>query len=368
MIDLILLILGCTALAYFVQLRAGRAVTARIGISRSFSSKLIYFSIIVAFAFFSGLRSHYNDTTMYMHGFRLTDASVLNFKGIFEAYGGFELYQRLIKRYVSEDPQVFIFVTSCLIALLYIPFYTRHTRRFGSMIFFFGIGAFVSSMGGVKQSIAIGISLYAIASYFDKRYVRALLLLWLATTFHPYIWCLLCLPLLAKRAWDGKTVFVILVCFLAFLNLDSLFVLIGYLGKDYSNSVFDDYTINPMRVVVEAVPVVISLLYRRKINAANSKYLTLGVNMRVISFAFVSMGLFVNPIYFGRMSSYFSSLSAISIPEMLDVIWADKPQKGLLRAAYYAFFFLYFLLDMTKIGSIPITYDQFSHVPLRSIF
>lgn len=368
MIDLIVLILAATALGYFVQNRMQSAPSAKIGISRDIISKPVYFAIIVAFALFAGLRSKYNDTSTYMYGFRLVDASVLDIGGIFDSYGGFELYERLLKRFVSDDPQVFIFVTSWLIVLLYLPFFTRHTQKFGGMIFFFGIGVFVSSMGGIKQSIAVGISLYAIAAYFDKKYFRALLLLWLASTFHPYIWCLICLPLLTKRVWDGKTVLVIVVCVLAFLNLDSLFDLLGILGKDYSDTTLDDYTINPIRVAVEAIPVVLSLIYRKEINAKKSRYLTLGLNMRVISFAFVCMGLFMNPIYFGRMSSYFSAMATIAIPEMLDVIWSDKRQGKLLTFGYYAFFFVYFLMDMTKIGSIAITYDQFNHVSLFSIF
>ncbi len=368
MIDLIVLILAATALGYFVQGRVGSTSSAKIGISHDLTSKVAYFAINIAFALFAGLRSKYNDTTTYMYGFRLVDATVLDLGGIFDSYGGFELYERLLKRFVSDDPQVFIFVTSCLIVLLYLPFFTRHTQKFGGMIFFFGIGVFVSSMGGIKQSIAVGISLYAIAAYFDKKYFRALLLLWLASTFHPYIWCLLCIPLLTKRVWDGKTVLVIIVCVLAFMNLDSLFDLLGILGKDYSDTTFDDYTINPMRVAVEAIPVLLSLIYRKEINAKESRYLTLGLNMRVISFAFVSMGLFMNPIYFGRMSSYFFAMSTIAIPEMLDVIWSDKRQGKLLTVGYYAFFFAYFLMDMTKIGSIAITYDQFNHVSLFSIF
>lgn len=368
MIDLIVLILATTALGYFVQSRTENAPSARIGISHDMVSKLVYFAIVIAFALFAGLRSRYNDTSTYMYGFQLLDASELNLGGILDSYGGFDLYQRILKRNISDDPQVFIFVTSWLSVLLYLPFFTRHTQKFGGMIFFFGIGVFVSSMGGIKQSIAVGISLYAIGAYFNKKYFRAVLLLWLASTFHPYIWCLLCLPLLTKQVWDGKTVLVIIACVLAFMNLDSLFDLLGMLGKDYSGESFDDYTINPMRVVVEAIPVVLSLIYRKEINAKKSRYLTLGLNMRVISFAFVCMGLFMNPIYFGRMSAYFFSMSTIAIPEMLDVIWSEKRQGKLLTFGYYAFFFVYFLMDMTKIGSIAITYDQFNHVSLFSIF
>lgn len=368
MIDLIVLIFACTLLAYFVETHAAEGRSIRAGISHSYVLRLLYFVIITAFALYAGLRSSYNDTTAYTHGFRILDAENLSLSEIFDSYGGFQVYQKLLKRHVSNDPQVFLFVTAWLTTLLYLPFIARHTRKFSASVFLFGIGIFISSMAGMKQTIAVGISLYAISSYFDKRYFRAIFLLWLASTFHPYIWCLLCVPLLTQKIWDGKTLLVILGCVVAFMNLDAVFSLLGMLGKDYSNNTFDDYTINPMRVVIELIPVVISLIYRETINARKRRYMILGINMRIISTVFVAMGLFMNPIYFGRMSSYFSAMSVIAIPEMLDTIWGKRSAGAVLTLGYYALFFVYFVLDMTKLGSIAITYDQFRHVSLLSIF
>lgn len=368
MIDLIVLIFACTLLAYFVETHTPEERSIRAGISHSYFLRLLYFVIITAFALYAGLRCRYNDTMNYMYSFQMLDAENLKLSEIFDSYGGFQVYQKLLKRHVSDDSQVFIFITAWLNMLLYLPFITRHTKKFASAIFLFGISVFVSSMAGMKQMIAIGISLYAISSYFDKKYLRAILLLWLASTFHPYIWCLLCLPLLTKKVWDGKTLLVILCCIVAFMNLDTVFSLLGMLGKDYSNSTFDDYTINPMRVVVELVPVVISLIYREKINERASRYMTLGINMRIISTVFLAMGLFMNPIYFGRMSSYFSAMSVIAIPEMLDTIWGKRSDGVVLTLGYYVFFFVYFILDMTKLGTIAITYDQFHHVSIFDVF
>ena len=90
--------------------------------------------------------------------------------------------------------------------------------------------------------------------------------------------------------------------------------------------------------------------------------------MRIISFVFIAMGLFVNPIYFGRMSSYFASLSAIAIPEMLNLVWKENRNGRVYIIGYYIFFFIYFVMDMTKIGSISLFYDQFNHAPISSLF
>lgn len=368
MIDLLVLIFFCTAFAYVIQSRTVGYPMAKKGINQDLQSKIVYYFIIIAFILFAGLRSKYNDTVTYMQGFELVDIVQTNFSSVLEPYGGFELYQQLIKKYISTDPQIFIFVTSIFTNLLYIPFLARHTKRMGESIFLYSISSFLFCMAGLKQAIAIGISFYAIDAYMEKRYVKSIIILFIAMTFHPYIICLICIPFLKNKVWDGKTLLIIILAVLALINLDRVIEIIGLFAKDYSDETFSDYTINPIRVLVEAVPIVISWQYRDVINEENNTLLTLGINMRIISFLFIAMGFFVNPIYFGRMSSYFSALSAVVIPEMLHVCWEDsRSGKGLILG-YYMFFFVYFLMDMTKIGSISIFYDQFNHVSFSSLF
>lgn len=362
------LVLCSTLFAHVVQRRTESYPSARVGIAHDHFSKLIYWGILLAFILFSGLRQKYNDTTTYMYGFKIFDPSEVRFSTLFESYGGFAVYQKLIKTYISDDPQIFILISAIVTNLLYVPFYTRHTNHFSNMIYLYAIGSFVFGMAGIKQTIAIGISLYAIEKYLDRRYTKSILLLLLAATFHPYILCLICVPFLKNRAWDAKTLIVIVICVIAFTNLDRIFALLKVIGQDYSNEDFNNYTINPFRVMVEAIPVAISLVFARQINASGDHWLILGVNMRLISFVFVAMGLFANPIYFGRMASYFTALSAITIPEMLSVSFANSKNMKLFTLGYYVFFFAYFLLDMTKLGSISLSKDLFDQISLFELF
>lgn len=368
MIDLLVLIIFTTIFAYVIQCRTYMYDSAREGIREDIQSKIVFIGIFVAFILFAGLRSKYNDTTTYMQGFKLINVNNLKLSTLLEPYGGFKLYQQVLKKHISDNPQIFIFVSAIITNVLYLVFYTRHTNRYSGMIFLYGIGNYLGSMAGLKQSIAVGISLYAIEAYLEKKYIKGILLILFAMTFHPYIVCLLCIPFLKNRICDGKTVFVIILCVLAFMNMDKVFVIFNIIGQDYSNEIFDNYTINPIRVLVEAVPVMICYVYKRELNESDNKLLILGMNMRIISFVFIAMGLFVNPIYFGRMSSYFTGLSTIAIPEMLNLIWKENRNRKVYIMGYYIFFLAYFLMDMTKIGSISIFYDQFNHIPLNSLF
>ena len=367
MIDLLVLIMLCTMFAYVVQSRTCYYSSARDGIKQDMQSRIIYWGIFIAFMLFAGLRSTFNDTQAYIQGFSLIDANDLSFSNLLEPYGGFDVYQKLIKIYISNDSQMFIFITAVIINMLYFGFYTRHTDKFGEMIFLYAISEYTFCMAGLKQALAVGISLYAIEEYLNKKYIRAIFLLLFAMTFHPYIICLLCIPLLKERIWDMRTIVVIAICILAFANMERVFELFSVIGKDYSTQLSDN-TVNPIRVLVESVPIVLSFIYRKKLNESGNKVLILGINMQIISFVFIAMGLFLDPIYFGRMSVYFTVLSVVAIPEMLSLAWKENKNKKVYILGYYFFFFVYFLMDMTKIGSISIFFDRFNHVQLRDLF
>lgn len=367
MFDLLLLFLINIVLAFVVQNRTASYANGKIGVQKDIQSKLCYIVIVFGFILFSGLRTQYNDTTTYMYGFEIFDKN-LNFKNIFEEYGGFDLFQSLIKRFISTDPQALIFVSAIVCNLLYLPFILKYSKHFSESVFMFCIEDFIFLMAGIKQAIAIGIALYAISSYLNKKYFKAIVLLLLSMTFHPYVICLVAVPFFTKRIWDFRTMVVVFVCFILFANMELVFGVLEVIGKDYSDTNFNDYTINPMRVLVEAVPIVISFIYRNKINKSDSIILKLGINMQILSFVFIFMGLFVNPIYLGRMASYFTALSAIAVPEMLHICWDDEKNGKVYKALYYIFFFAYFMLDMTKIGSISILKDQFKHTTIGNIF
>lgn len=368
MFDLLIMIICCTASAYVIETRTYSYDSVKIGIKRDLKSKFIYISILIVLILFAGLRSAYNDTSAYMHAFRILDAKSVEVSDLYSAYGGFEIFQKIIKLYISENPQMLIFISAVLTNLLFVHFIVKHTENIcGSMLLYL-IGNYMFSMAGIKQAIAIGIGLYAIDRFLNRRYFSAILLLLLAMTFHPYIICLTCILFLKDKIWNGKTILVIVVSILLFANLEQLFELISTIGKDYSETDFNSYTINPFRVLVEAVPIVISFIYRNKINATQDKILILGTNMNIIGFVFIFLGLFYNPIYLGRLSTYFTALSAITIPKMLRISFSNGRNEKPFIVGYYLFFVVYFFMDLTKIGSISLFYDQFRHVSIFGIF
>ena len=119
MIDLLGLILLSTLFAYVVQSRTYMYNSARDGMKKDLQSKVIYWGLLIAFIVFAGLRRSYNDTITYIQGFDLVDLDNIRLSTILEPYGGFKLYQQLIKNYISNNSQVFLFISAIVTTLLY---------------------------------------------------------------------------------------------------------------------------------------------------------------------------------------------------------------------------------------------------------
>lgn len=370
MLKLLSLIVLCTLVSAIIDIANTRRNDVRLTIKQDVVSKIIYYAILISLILFSGMRTTYNDTTAYTHAFTLTDVSNISLSTLFEGYGGFTLLQQLIYKYISVDPQMLLLVVSVIVNVLFFSFIRKHCDYFSESLFLYFIGTYLFSMAGMKQAIAMAISLVAIEKLINRKYIGFVFSILIAMLFHPYIVVLLVLPFISRRVWDKNVIFVLLLGIIAALNLDNVLEFAGMIGKDYDIEEFNNYTINPLRVVVEAIPIVIYLLSLRKIRENNTnEYVTLGTNMSLIRFVLIFLGLFWNPIYFGRLATYFSVLDMIVIPMVLNKAELRSEKLGsILKYLYYLIMTIYFLLDLTKLGTISITSDMFGHISFSELF
>ncbi len=365
MIKLFILIIFCFIVANQIEALSKGASSVWDAAKRNWIIKILCFVLLLAMVLFSGLRTSYNDTSAYLRGYTLVDTTSIDWLMFTESYGGFFLFESVLKKYVSTEPQILLMASSIIVNVLYVWFFSKHSKCFGlTILSYFILGPYIFSMAGIKQILAMSISLLAIDNMLKKRYGRFVFWVIMATTFHPYIVCLFVLPLLKEGVWNRKTILVILVIMLCVGNLEVLLRVASYIGKDYSIDEMTDGTINPLRVLVEMIPVLFAFVSRKKIRRYNSKLLNLGVNMMIINGFMLFMGLFISPIYCGRIATYFNLFVAVTIPWMLNVIYQNSEHRRQNIMIYYCFFIVYFVLDLTKLGSISIFTDLFKHVQL----
>ena len=79
--------------------------------------------------------------------------------------------------------------------------------------------------------------------------------------------------------------------------------------------------------------------------------------------------MFWKPIYFARIGTYFSVLDMIVMPMVLNKTELRNEKFGsVVKYAYYLVMTVYFLLDITKLGTISITKDVFGHISFSELF
>jgi hypothetical protein len=350
-------------IASLIEKSSGNYESVLISIKKNSLTRILFILLFIALTLFSGLRTGYNDTSAYTHKFIIDDFNHVTLGTLTENYGGFDIFQFLIKRFISDNPQALLITYSIIVNAIFLWFFAKYSKHFTLTIFsYFILGPYVFSMAAIKQIIAMSISLIAIDRMLNKKYIRFVLFILLAATFHPYIICLFMLPFLKDGLLNRKTLWIILITIIISSNLELLLNIAATVGKNYSTENLTENTINPFRVAVELVPVIFIIANHKKLNTVENPIFILGSNMLLISVALITMGLFFNPIYFGRIATYFSPLVAITIPIMLSEI-SDTPQNRVLNTiVYYTIFITYFFMDLTKLGSIPFSTDLFKHI------
>ncbi len=365
MIYLAIVIAVCTLLSYIVERQTTKYPNVKLGNKNNAVAKIFYLLILVVLILFAGLRTKYNDTPGYLNGFNILNVNNFAFSDIFDTYGGFRFYQWIIKRFISSNAQWLLIISAALIVILYTSFIAKHSKYFSQSMFWFLIGDFVFSLAGLKQAISIAISLYVIEAYLNKKYVKSVILLLIAMSFHPYIICIACVPFLTKKSFDVKTLLIVAVIIFGFLNLELVFKFFGSIGKEYEGELTDN-RMNPFRIVVKFIPIVIFFLARKQINESNNKLLILSVNMSVLGFALIFLGFFMDPVYCGRMALYFDVLQIIAVPYVVNLYFGEDNM--LCKGTVYIIFAVFCVLDVTKLFNVGLMVNQFEHTGILSLF
>ena len=374
MIELYFLILVTTGLAYFVNAKQkSLAYNNVLDVQkRDFTVMVSIFLITIIFILFSGLRTRFNDTVTYIYGFEQLNTD-FNFADIFESYGGFDVYQKIIKVYISDNPQMLILITAIITNLLYLHFYKKYSVSFGYTIFLYVVlGIFTFSMAGLKQILAMSFSLLAIDNLLVKKYLKFVLWIIIASLFHPYILIMLMLVFFTDDIWKKKsvTLIVLVLIFSLFFDLilGDVINITNEIRKKYKVEELTNNTINVYRVIIELIPCIMTYIFRNNIRSEKNKLLNIAVNMLLFRTLMYFVSMFASPIYFARIGTYFQSLDPILIAWMLTTCF-PKNKNGLLwRILYCSFYLFYFTLDMTKLNISIFNNDFFGHTSIMNIF
>ncbi len=336
--------------------------------------KFVFFVLIIILIFFAGLRTTMNDTRIYLLNFQQIPSSLRAIGEIDWALGynpGFEIYRIILKSIGFTNGSVFLVITSVFVTTSYICFLRKYSPDFSFAIYLLiASTTYAFTMAAIKQTIAIAIGIWAIDALLKRKRVRFVLLVLLASTFHPYILIFLIAPIFLKGVWSRQAVItVILAVILGTIFGDfvetAVFVTES-IGDAYELALFETGGVNPLRLLVYAVTPVLAFLYKENLQKQKNPLIDLLVNFSIVSFCFMILASFGGANIFGRMANYFDVLNCVALPLVLHY-GMKKGEAQALRWAAIACYAVFYYTYFAKYGAY-LRADYYHHISLIQFF
>ena len=209
---------------------------------------------------------------------------------------GFYFVSAVIKCIVGNHVNIYFIVLAAIQAGVLIYVYRKYSSRYlVSFFLFIASTDYISWLfNGIRQFLAVTITFIGIKFILDKKYAKAIILILIASLMHQS--ALLVIPFIfiaQGKAWNKKTllfmvaVIVIVAGIGQFTNvLDSMLAETQYKNVVSDWQSWNDDGTNALRVLVYAVPSVLSLIGLRFIRNEDDKVINLCTNMSIVSVGF----------------------------------------------------------------------------------
>ena len=313
---------------------------------------LFYSMMLVVMVLFVGLRTKYNDTFAYRYAYELmettgTVADAVEGLTIGEN-PGFVLVNSLMKR-SGVSPQSFLLIYAVITNGIYLWFLRKYTNSiWQTVLLFIVLGSFTFTLAAIKQCAAVALCLLGVDQALQRHNIRFLFWVLLATLFHPYAIMFLVVPFMMFRPWSVWTYLSLVVFGLAGVLLQTLIGSIvditSMFGEGYDIESFSGEGVNPFRLAVSAVPLLISFVARYRIEQMDEKRereFFLFTNLSMLNAEIMFVALFGTANYFARLANYFLIFQTLSIPWLFQFF--EKRSRSLLICTAVVCYCLYFI-------------------------
>lgn len=257
----------------------------------------------------------------------------------FKAEFGFNLIQMFLQQ-ITNNPQFLIFIVALITNVLIIRVLYKYAMMFELSVYvYITSGLFLMSMNGIRQFMAAAIVFAATKYLLDGSWKKYMVIILIASTIHQS--ALILIPIyfiVRRRAWTHQTFILVSFAIIFVAGFAQLSEVLFTVIKDTKYSEYQDLEKNGanfLRVVVNAVPVVIAYIGREKLRQLfpKSDYV---VNMCLINLIF--MFIATQQWIFARFSFYFGLYNLILIPWVIKLF---VPQER--KFIYYAILVCYFI-------------------------
>ncbi len=298
----------------------------------------------------------FGDSGAYMSMFNElpdTISSIPSYLNGVEKDKGFTVLSILIKCVVGQRYELYFAVIAIIQGVIVALVFRRYSSNFVLALFLFvATTDYLSWMhNGVRQFTAVTLIFAATELMVKKKYVPLIAIILLASTLHGS--ALLMIPIVfvvQGKPWNKKTVLAILAFLAAIVFVDNFTTLLDTLLADtqYTNVVShwqadnDDGT-NPIRVIVYAIPTLLSIIGIRYIKAEKDSVIDLACNMGILSTMLYCLSAVTSGIFIGRLPVYCSMYATgILLPWELDNIFTKESSRLLKLGTIVCFLAFYY--------------------------
>lgn len=313
--------------------------------------------LVLPYIIWAGHRGNFADTTLYRATFLQTPTALSQIPVYIDTVTkdkGFYAVMALMHCLMGDNPELYFTLMAGFQIVIVALVCRKYTRNYWMAIFLFIASTdYISWVwNGMRQFTAVAIIFAATGLIVEQKYVRAILCILLASVMHQS--ALLMLPILfvvQGKSWNKKTLIAIglSVMALVFASQFTSFLDTALADTQYTN-VVSDWTIgeddgtNPLRILVYAMPAILSVIGYQRICEEDSPLLNVGVNAAIITtcIGLVSMG--TSGIFIGRLLIYVSTIANwILLPWEIENIFYGQTAKMISIAAVlcYIVFFYY---------------------------
>lgn len=339
-----------------------------------YKEKILWLIPIIAMAVFAGLRTGYNDTTAYTYSYENFVKSNFDFSDVSWSFGdnfGFNVFSIILKS-LGLSTNGYLMVFAIVTYGIYIWFIHKYSTDFLMSMFLFICLIFTFPLAAIKQCVAVAFCLLAVDKAINKKWFWFIFWVFIAETFHAYSFMYLIVPLLFFVPWqNNKTVMWIAIFFFAGILLrpmiGTVLSITDALGEEYTAESFNQAGVNPFRLLVCLVPLVLSFILRKQINDPYNEVNRaegLCMNLAFLNGEIMFVALFGTANYFARLANYFYIFPVIALPRLFNMV--NPKWRTLMKICvvicyllffYYAEYIVYGSFDNRYQG---ITFNEFN--------
>lgn len=264
---------------------------------------------------------------------------------------GFSLLSGLIKIVFGGNTTVYFLILALFQSIVLVAVYRKYSCRYLVSVFLFVASTdYLSWMfNGIRQFTAVTILFAATGLMLKKKWIPTFAIILLAATIHQSALLMIPICIIAQgKAWNKRSVIFFAAALIAIVFVNQFTNILDSMMQEtqYANMVSDwnewgDNGTNALRVLVYAIPTILSLIGLKYIQAEDNIVINFCTNMSIVSTGLYIISMFTSGVFIGRLPIYASLYNYILLPWEIEHMFTEESKRLIMIvmvAAYLVFY------------------------------